>query len=79
MISAIIHINNEEAVFGEIEDMPSPKDQLIIVKSPRRKDGKDIHYLDTSVTTVIWPMHRINFIEIVPSGEEEEIVSFVRG
>ncbi|PKO18480.1 MAG: hypothetical protein CVU39_03305 [Chloroflexi bacterium HGW-Chloroflexi-10] len=79
MISAIIHINNEEAVFGEIEDMPSPKDQLIIVKGPRRKDGKDISYLDTNVTTVIWPMHRINFIEIVPSGEEEEIVSFVRG
>jgi hypothetical protein len=34
--------------------------------------------LDANVTQVIWPMTRINFIEIIPTGEEEEIVSFVR-
>ena len=78
MISAIIHINHEDSVYGELEDIPSPADQLIIVKHPRRKDGKDIHYLDPNVTTVVWPLHRVNFIEIAPSGEEEEIVSFVR-
>jgi len=30
------------------------------------------------VSVVIFPMHRINFIELMPTGEEEEIISFVR-
>jgi hypothetical protein len=28
--------------------------------------------------TVIWPLSRVNFIEVMPSGEEEEIITHVR-
>jgi hypothetical protein len=34
--------------------------------------------LAANVTTVIWPMSRVNFIEIMPSGEEEKVMGFVR-
>jgi hypothetical protein len=69
---------NEEAVVAEIEDLPEPDATLITVKNPRRMDGKDLHYLNESVVTVIWPINRINFIEVLPTKEEEEIIGFVR-
>jgi len=51
---------------------------MIVVKNPRRLDGKDIHYLAENVLTVYWPLDRINFIEVLSAGEEEEIIGFVR-
>jgi hypothetical protein len=74
----VIHLLNEEAVIGEIDEIPSPTDNLITVVNPRRTDGKDLHYLTENVVTVIWPVHRINFIELMPTKEEEEIIGFVR-
>lgn len=78
MPTVILHINNEEAVVGEIEALPSAGDTMIIVKNPRRRGDKELNYLEASVSTVIWPIHRLNYIEILPSGEEEDIVTFVR-
>ena len=76
MRSIIIHIQNEDPVLGDVDELPSPTATLLTVKNPRRRDGKDLPYLDQSVTTVIWPVSRINFIELVETGEE--IISFVR-
>jgi hypothetical protein len=77
-ISIVLHIQNEEAVIGEVDEIPSPTDLLITITNPRRIDGKDLHYLTENVVTVIWPIHRLNFIEILPTKEEEEIIGFVR-
>ncbi|MCD4751653.1 MAG: hypothetical protein K8R40_01140 [Anaerolineaceae bacterium] len=74
----LVHVKNEESVLGEVDEMPNPNDTLIIIKNPRRRDGKDVHYLDIAVTTVIYPYERINFVELLPGAEEEEIVSFIR-
>jgi hypothetical protein len=74
----LIHINNEDPVLGEMDSLPGPSDVLMIVKNPRRRDGKDLHYLDANVSTVIWPIQRVNFIEVMPGGEEEDIITFVR-
>ena len=74
----VIHVSNEEAVVAEAEDLPAPDATLITVKNPRRMDGKDLHYLGENVVTVIWPLSRINFIEVLPTKEEEEIIGFVR-
>ena len=78
MLTVIVHINNEDPILGEIDDLSSPGDQLVILKNPRRKDGKDVHFLEASVSTIIIPIHRINFVEVMPTGVEEEIISFVR-
>jgi len=79
MPTIIVHVQNEEPVLGEIDQMITPQDSLLILKNPRRKDGKDIAFLDGNVSTVIWPYNRITFIEIIPGAdEEEEIISFVR-
>jgi hypothetical protein len=78
MPTLLIHINNEDPVLGEVDELPKPGDTLLQVKNPRRRDGKDIHYLDANVVSVFWPVVRVLFIEIMPSGEEEEIIGFVR-
>jgi hypothetical protein len=74
-----MHIANEEPVVGEIDEIPEPTHQMVTITNPRRRDGKDIHYLEDEVTTMIVPWHRINFLEIMPSAEElEEVITFVR-
>jgi hypothetical protein len=78
MATVLIHILNEDPIFGEIDDLPKPTDTVIVVKNPRRKDGKDLHYLAANVTTVIWPINRTAFIEVMPSEEEDHIIGFVR-
>jgi len=78
MATVLIHISNEDPVLGEVENLPASNDTTIAVKYPRRRDGKDLPYLEANVSTVIWPMTRINFIEVVPSGEEEDIITFIR-
>lgn len=78
MPSVIIHIANEDPVMGEIDSLPSANDTIIAVKNPRRKDGKDVNYLEPNVNLVLWPLHRVQFIEMMPTGDEDEIISFVR-
>lgn len=74
----VIHVQNSDPVLGETDELPSPSDTMIVVKNPRRMDGKDLHYLTENVITVYWPLERINFIEVLSEGEEEEIIGFVR-
>ncbi len=78
MYTVLIHLQNEDPVLCEVEELPTPTDLMITVKNPRKKDGKDLHYLEPNVTTVMWPISRITFIEIIPGAEEEDIISFVR-
>lgn len=65
-------------MLGEVEELPSPTDQVIRVNNPRRLDGKYLNFIQDRVTTVIWPISKINFIEILPNEEEEDIFGFVR-
>ena len=65
-------------MLGEIDDLPETTDTILIVKNPRMRDGKDLHYLAANVVTVIWPINTISFVEVLPSEKEERIVSFVR-
>ncbi|GMR11153.1 MAG: hypothetical protein BMS9Abin28_1979 [Anaerolineae bacterium] len=76
--TVLLHLSGEDPVLGEIEEIPAPTDTTVTVNNPRRRDGKDLPYIDRNVVTVIWPMHRVTFMEILPSTEEEELIGFVR-
>jgi hypothetical protein len=76
--TVLVHVSGEDAVLGEIEELPEPDAVIITVNNPRRKDEKDLPYLYETVTSVIWPMHRINFIEVLPTREDEDLIGFVR-
>lgn len=74
----IVHIMNEDPVLCEIDVMPTPQDQLVTIHNPRRRDGKDLHYLDENVSTIVVPWHRINMIQLLPTAETEDVIGFVR-
>jgi hypothetical protein len=76
-ISIIVHISDEDPVLGEVEVLPDVTHFLVRISNPRRIDGKELHYINPGVSEIIWPMHRISFIELMPS-EEDEIIGFVR-
>lgn len=76
--TVLIHMANEDPIVAELEELPSPQAQSIIINNPRQRDGKDLHYVLPEVQTLILPWSRINFIEVMPTEEEEEIVGFVR-
>ncbi|KAA3665114.1 MAG: hypothetical protein DWQ04_02255 [Chloroflexi bacterium] len=78
MVSIILHISNEDPIVCEVDALPEPTSQFIIVHNPRKRDGKDIHYLDEDVTSMLVPFHRVNFVQLLPSGEVEEVFGFVR-
>lgn len=76
--TVIVHISNEDPVVGEMEELPAASDTMITIHHPRRRDGKDLHYLSGEVVSVIWPVGQISFIEIMPGEGEERIIGFVR-
>ncbi|HVN16062.1 MAG TPA: hypothetical protein VMT73_10020 [Anaerolineales bacterium] len=76
--TVILHIAGENAVAGEIEEIPKPTDTIVVVSNPRTRDGKDLHYLEPNVTKVIWPISKLTLIEVLAGEEEEKIIGFVR-
>ena len=78
MPTVLIHVLNEESVVGEIECIPEPSDQVLIVSNVRLRDGRDVSYLLPETDTVVYPWTRIHCVEILPSEEEEDIISFIR-
>lgn len=76
--TVIVHISNEDPILAEIDELPAANDTIVVLHNPRRRDGKDIHYLQADVVSVIWPLNQISFIEILPGEGEEKIIGFVR-
>ena len=74
----ILHIHNADPVVGEVDELPEPSDNLIIINNPRMRDGKDVPYLAENVVTVLWAVDKLSFIEVLAGKDEEEIIGFVR-
>lgn len=84
-IRVILHVLNEEAFVADLEDLPDPKDNCIIVRNPRKRDGKPLSMLAEGVETLIYPWTRITYIELLDevgaassSGTSENVVGFFR-
>jgi hypothetical protein len=75
----ILHIMGEDPVLAEIEQDPLPGDAFLRVSNMRKRDGKEVPYLQSGVQSVIFPWHRITFVEMMPSEEERSnVVDFFR-
>jgi hypothetical protein len=76
--TVLIHILNEESVVGEIERLPEPTDQVVVVHNVRYRDGREVSYVLPETDMVVFPWRRIHCMEILPSEAEEEVVTFIR-
>lgn len=77
-IEVIIHFQNEDPVLAEMEKLPDPTDQCVVITSPRRRDGRSLHYVTEGATAFIFPWSRISFIEVMEEEEAAEVVEFFR-
>lgn len=78
-ITCIIHVVGGDAIVGEIEQMPDTRANYVTFTNVRARDGKPVLYIDREATRVLFPWHRISFLETLPSEEDqEEIESFFR-
>ncbi len=76
--TVLLHIMNEDAVVGEIEEIPDPTQQFLALRSPRLRDGREVSYLLAETNTVLYPWSRIHCVEILPTENDEQIVTFIR-
>lgn len=77
--TVILHIMGEDPILADMDDEPQPSDQYIRVSNLRKRDGKDVAYLTAGVQSVIYPWHRVTFLEIMPSVEERDsVIDFFR-
>jgi hypothetical protein len=68
----LVHVANSEPVKLDVEELPAPGDVSIMGRNPRDRADKDVSWLDEGVTTVIFPWWRVNYIQVLPSLEDEE-------
>jgi hypothetical protein len=77
-VSILIHISGEEPILADVDEMPDINAQAIACSNMRRRDGKEIHYLDREATHFFIPWRQISLVEVLTAEEEAEIISFVR-
>ena len=76
--TVIVHVMGDDPFVGELENMPQPSDQALILLNPRQRDNKPLRYLERETISMILPLHRVNFVEIMPSQDTEEVDLFFR-
>jgi len=77
-ITLLLHILNEDAVVGEVEELPETNAPFLKLSNPRLRDGREVTYFLPETSTVLYPWNRIHSVEIMPTEGEEQIVSFIR-
>ncbi len=73
-----VHITGDDPVVLDVDELPGPTDQWIVGTNPRRRDQKEVAYILREVNQVMFPITRVNFIQILPSEHEEDVPTFVR-
>jgi len=71
-ITVIIHVQGGDAILGDMEEMPDPLSNYVTFTNVRARDGKPVIYIDREATRVLFPWHRISFLETLPSEEDHE-------
>lgn len=71
----IIHILNDDPIVGEIEKIPDTAEQWLTIRNPERRDGKPVPYLEPNTMAVVFPIHRITFLEVISGESAEDVVT----
>ena len=78
-ITVIVHVMSAEPLVAEIDELPPLTANFLTCTNPRGRDGKPLKYIEAEATRVMFPWHRISFVETLPSEEDQEqIESFFR-
>ncbi len=77
--TVIIHLIGQDPLVAQMERLPDPTDSCIVVNGPRSRDGKVPNYITEGANTVIFPMARINFVEVLTEESvQDDVFEFFR-
>ena len=62
-MAVIVHLQGEDAFLGEIDGLPDPTHQYLLLRNIRKKDGKPLAYTTEGATAFLYPWNRITFVE----------------
>ena len=62
--NAVIHLTGEQPIVADLEQMPSTTDVGILCTNVRYVDGKKPNFIDHTLSTFLFPMAHVRFIEI---------------
>jgi hypothetical protein len=71
MYSILVHLSGSEPVKIDVDELPQPTDTIVMGRNPRDRSDREVSFIDEGVTTVIFPWWRINYIQVLPSPEDE--------
>ena len=73
MATVIVHLVSQDPILAEVDKLPDVSDQMVTLLNPRARDGKSLHYVGDQTLSVILPVHRITFIEVLPdeAGQDD--------
>jgi hypothetical protein len=72
MYTILLHVpDSPEPIKAEVDELPDPTSSCLLIKNPRTRSEKEIHGLEDGVTMLIYPWWRINYIQVLPSGDEQ--------
>lgn len=74
----LLHLIDEQLIFGEIDQLPNSADQFMIIHKPRQRDGTKLAFLQDNVPTILIPWHQIAYVQLLPGSGIEEVIGFVR-
>lgn len=75
----LLTLADEEQILGEIDQLPKPSDQFMIIHKPQRQDGTKLAFLEENVPTLLIPWHQIAYVQLLPGSGIDEVIGFVRG
>jgi len=80
VIRVIVHVLNDDPFVAELATLPDPRDIYVVLRNPRRRDGKRLATLADGVTTILFPWQRITFIELLdePKSQPDGLLTIFR-
>ena len=71
MRSILVHIANQDPVKIDVDELPEPSAQFVMGKNPRERNDREVDWTDDGVNTIIIPWWRINYSQVLPTGDED--------
>jgi hypothetical protein len=68
---AIVHLMGEDAILADLDELPDPNHNYIVLRNIRKKDGKPLAYVAEGATAFLYSWNRISFIEMM--GEVQSL------
>jgi len=72
MYTIQVHVEGRDPIKLDVEELPSMADVAIIGSNPRDRIEREVDWVDDGVNTIIIPLTRIVFIQVLPDEDAEE-------